>query len=231
MPDNILNKILINVSSDITLWGMFLNFAVALLLGIIIGITYIITQQKQGYQKSYVITLVMLPIILSVIILFIGSNIARAFSLSGTLAIIRYRSVPGDPKDIGYVFFATGAGLACGVGFYGYGVVFVVLLSIVLVVLEKTNFAVPKKSRKILKITVPEDLNYQKQFNEVLKKYTSSYEKIKVKTTELGSLFELVYNVTIPDNTDEFEMINELRCLNGNLSIILTDAPYLSVNM
>ena len=163
----------------------------------------------------------MLPIILSVIILFIGSNIARAFSLAGTLSIIRVRSAPGDPKDIGFIFFDIAAGLACGVGLFGYGAIFVAILCIIMILAEKFKFFEKKHVQKVLKITIPENLNYQGAFDEILKKYTKKYSLTRIKTTDLGSLFELNYNVIMLHDEDEQEFINELRCRNGNLNIIL----------
>ena len=111
----------------------------------------------------------MLPAILSVIIIFVGSNIARAFSLAGTLSIIRFRSAPGDPKDIGFIFFSIAAGLASGVGLYGYGALFAALLSVIIVIAEKKELFLKKTVSKKLRITVPEDLNYEGAFDEVLK--------------------------------------------------------------
>ena len=163
----------------------------------------------------------MLPIILSVIILFIGSNIARAFSLAGTLSIIRFRSAPGDPKDIGFIFFDIAAGLACGVGLFGYGAIFVAILCIIMILAEKFKFFEKKQVQKVLKITIPENLNYQGAFDEILKKYTKKYSLTRIKTTDLGSLFELNYNVIMLHDEDEQKFINELRCRNGNLNIIL----------
>ena len=115
--DNLFNNILANTSSEIGVMSSVITMLAAVLLGVIIAVTYMKTQEDE-YQSSFAVTLVMLPIILSVIIVFIGSNIARAFSLAGTLSIIRFRSAPGDPKDIGFIFFDIAAGLACGVGMY-----------------------------------------------------------------------------------------------------------------
>ena len=219
--DNLFNNTLSFTSSNITFCGMLLTFFVAIVFGFVIGTTYMITQKRQGYQRNFVLTLIMLPVILSMIIIFVGSNIARAFSLAGTIAVIRYRSAPGDPKDIGYVFFAVASGLACGVGLFGYAAIFVLLLCLILILVEKFNFAVPSKKVKILKITVTEDMNYSNIFDDVLNKYTENYELIKIKTTDLGSLFEVVYQITTKDTTDDSELINDLRCINGNLTIVL----------
>ena len=218
--NNLFNDVLSNVSADITLGGAIVTMLVAVLFGGAIGLTYYKTQEE-NYQRSMAVTLLMLPIILSVIILFVGSNIARAFSLAGTLSIIRFRSAPGDPKDIGFIFFDIAAGLACGVGLYGYGAIFVAILCIIMILTEKFKFFEKKQVQKTLKITIPENLNYQGAFDEILKKYTRKYTLRQIKTTDLGSLFELNYSIFMLNDADEQEFINELRCRNGNLNIIL----------
>lgn len=219
--NSLFNEILSSVSADITVGTAIITMLVAIVFGGVIGFTYYKTQEE-NYQRSLAITLLMLPIILSVIILFIGSNIARAFSLAGTLSIIRFRSAPGDPKDIGFIFFDIAAGLACGVGLFGYGAIFVVLLCVVMILAEKFKFFEKKTIQKTLKITIPEDLNYQGAFDEILQKYTKKYTLTQIKTTDLGSLFVLCYSVIMQNDKDEQEFINDLRCRNGNLNITLT---------
>ena len=226
--NNLFNNILSNVSDDITLSAAIITIFVAVAFGAIIGFTYYKTQEE-NYQRSMAITLLMLPVILSVIIVFIGSNIARAFSLAGTLSIIRFRSAPGDPKDIGFIFFDIAAGLACGVGLYGYGAIFVIILCVIIILAEKWEFFEKKDVQKTLKITIPENLNYQGAFDEILDKYTKKYKLTKIRTTDLGSLFELDYNVIMLSDINEQEFINELRCRNGNLNIILAISAPLKI--
>lgn len=223
--DSIFNGILASTSNDITVLGALITILVSAAFGGMIAFTYYKTQDESVYQQNFAVTLMMLPIILSVIILFVGSNIARAFSLAGTLSIIRFRSAPGDPKDIGFIFFAIAAGLACGVGLYGYGTMFVLILCILLFVLKYAGVFSKKTIQKVLKITIPEDLNYDGVFDEILQKYTKSYALNKIKTTDLGSLFEVCYNVTMQKDVNEQEFLNELRVRNGNLKIILSVAP------
>ncbi|MBQ7718623.1 MAG: DUF4956 domain-containing protein [Clostridia bacterium] len=226
--DNLFNSILTNVSQDITISSAVITMVVAVVFGLAIGFTYYKTQEE-NFQRNMAVTLMMLPVILSVIILFVGSNIARAFSLAGTLSIIRFRSAPGDPKDIGFIFFDIAAGLACGVGLYGYGAVFVILLCALMLFSEKYKLFEKKSVQKTLKITIPENLNYEGVFDGILKKYTKSYKLAKIKTTDLGSLFELCYNLTMQKDVNEQEFINELRCRNGNLNIILAVAAPIKI--
>lgn len=163
----------------------------------------------------------MIPCIIAIIILLIGSNIARAFGLAGAFSIIRFRSTPGDPKDIAYVFFTMAAGLSCGVGYFGYAIFFTILLCLFMVVLSKVNFGARKSSYKLLKVVIPENLDYEREFEDVFDKYTLSRELRKVKTTDLGTLYELVYIISINNNVSEKDFLDALRCRNGNLNIIL----------
>lgn len=223
--NEIFNTILANTAADITVKSAVITMVMALIFGAAVAFTYYKTQEEDLYQESMGITLFMLPVILSVIILFVGSNIARAFSLAGTLSIIRFRSAPGDAKDIGFIFFDIAAGLACGVGLYAYGALFIIVLCAALVVVKKGNLFKTRNVRKTLKITIPEDLNYQGVFDDILDKYTKKHTLTKIKTTDWGSLFELCYSVSMDQTQNEQEFLNELRCRNGNLNIILAVAP------
>ena len=222
---NLFNTTFTDASETLSVPMVLIALAAALVMGGIIAFTYWKTQEDELCQRSFAITLWMLPIILAVIILFVGSNVARAFSLAGTLSIIRFRSAPGDPKDIGFIFFSIAAGLAAGVGLYGYGLLFVILLCAALLLLEGLGLFQKKALRKSLRITVPEDLNYEGAFDDILETYTKSYRLTKIKTTDLGSLFELSYSIVMPPKGNDREFLNELRARNGNLNIILSVEP------
>lgn len=228
--DTILNTTLTETSATLTVTSALIVMGAAILMGVIIAATYMLTHRDE-YQQSFAITLTMLPVILAVIIVFVGSNVARAFSLAGTLSIIRFRSAPGDPEDIGYIFFSIAAGLACGVGLYGYGLLFVAVLCLFMILIKQLKFGAHKSSKKLLKIIVPEDLDYEGAFDEVLEKYTSRYTLTKVKTTDLGALYELSYTVNIRKGVNEKDFMDELRCRNGNMSIILSMAADGFVNV
>jgi hypothetical protein len=211
----------ISTSSDLTMSEALSAMAFALIFGLVITVVYMVTH-KDNYQQSFALTLAMLPVIMAMIILFVGSNITRAFSLAGTLSIIRFRSAPGDPQDIGYIFFDIAAGLACGVGMYIYGGIFVAVVSLFMLVIWKTNFGARKEQARLLKIVIPENLDYQGAFDDLFEKYTKSIKMLKVRTTDLGSLYELSYNVKLADGADEKAFIDDLRCRNGNLNIVLS---------
>ncbi|MBD3917456.1 DUF4956 domain-containing protein [Paenibacillus sp. PR3] len=198
---------------------LFLSFA----LGGMISFTYMKTQAT--YTQNFALTMIVLPTIVAIIILLIGSNIARAFSLAGAFSIIRFRSAPGDPKDIAFVLFTMAAGLACGVGAYGYAVLFTVVLCLLMFFLKAIRFGAKTSTQKLLKVTIPENLNYERTFDEIFNIFSVKYELKKVKTTELGSLYELVYAITIDPDTDQKEFLDAIRVRNGNLDISLTMTP------
>ncbi|SEM55757.1 DUF4956 domain-containing protein [Paenibacillus sp. OV219] len=209
--------------AELTFADAILSFAIAILLGGIISFTYMKTQRT--YSPSFTLTMMILPVIVAIIIMLIGSNIARAFSLAGAFSIIRFRSAPGDSKDISYVLFSMAAGLACGVGAYGYAVLFIVLLCVLMFVLNALKFGANKELYKTLKVTIPENLGYEEALGEVFVKHDVEYELKKVRTTELGSLYELVYSVKLGPNTNQKELLDAVRTRNGNLDITLTMSP------
>lgn len=205
-----------------TLANALLVIGSSIILGLLISLAYMYTHKKEGYTPGFTITLIMLPVIISIIILLVGNNVARAFSLAGAFSIIRFRSAPGDPKDISYIFFTLAVGLACGMGYIGYGVIVTVILCIIMIVLDKIKFAVPKTKNMRLKILVPEDLNYEGVFDEILNKYSNSWVIESVRTRDFGALFELSYRVHLTEDVSQKKFIDELRCKNGNLNIALT---------
>lgn len=201
-----------------TLWVILASIG----LGLLISIVYMLTHKKEGYTDGFTATLIMLPAIIAVIILLIGNNVARAFSLAGAFSLIRYRSAPGDPKDIAYVFFTLGVGLACGLGYIAYAVLFALIMLAVMTVLWFTKFG-EKKSRKMkLKITLPENMDYKDTFNEVFSEYLTDYSFQKLKTLSYGSMYEVCYSVNMKDGNLTKEFIDKLRAMNGNLNISLS---------
>lgn len=213
-------------NSELTLVHALLTILISIALGAIISFTYMKTQPM--YNQSFTLTMIVLPAIIAVIILLIGNNIARAFSLAGAFSIIRFRSAPGDPKDIAFVLFTMAAGLACGVGSFGYAVLFTIALCSLMFFLKAIKFGAKKSAQKLLKVTIPENLGYEEAFDEIFKSFKIDYELRKVRTTELGSLYELVYLVTIDHLTNQKEFLDAVRCRNGNLDITLTMSPTVS---
>ncbi len=210
------------IGDTLTLPGMLTGFGAALVLGILISLVYLKTHKTEGYSAGFVITLIMLPAIIAVIIMLIGNNVARAFSLAGAFSLVRFRSAPGDPKDIAYVFFTLGVGLACGLGFIAYALIFAAVLCLAMIIVTYTHFAQQKSSNMQLKITIPENLNFQGLFDDILNTYADSWTLRRIKTSEFGTLFEVSYILGLKAQADQKKFIDELRCRNGNLNISLT---------
>lgn len=205
--------------------GTFIACLIAsIVLGFGVSILYMLTHKKEGYTQSYAITLIMLPPIVCVLLMLI--NFIGGIAIAGIFGLTRYRSVAADPKDIGYVFMAMALGVVTGMGYIAYGVIFLVAMAIVLFVLNMLNFAAPKTSDMTLKIAVPENLNYDGLFDSVLNKYCASWRLRRVKTTNFGSMFDCIYSIQLPTNVEQKKMIDELRTLNGNMTITLTLFKY-----
>ena len=209
------------LAEDLTPVKVLIFLGVALALGLIISLVYMFTHRKEGFSQSFAVSLVILAPIVAIVILLIGNNVARAFSLAGAFALIRFRSAPGDPKDIAYVFFSVVAGLACGLGFIAYAAVFVLVLGAVMIVLHLTNFGRMKIQNLELRITVPETLNYSGAFDDILKKYTTHSKITRIRTVDFGALFEVTFSVNVSLDIDTKAFLDELRTRNGNLKIIL----------
>lgn len=198
----------------------------SIVIGIVISIVYLFTHKKEGYSQAFCVALILLAPIVGMVILLIGNNVARAFSLAGAFALIRFRSAPGDPKDIAFVFLSVVMGLACGMGYWLYAGIATIVICLLIIILHFTNFAGKKGNVYTLKITVPETLNYVGAFDDTLKKYTKSFKLVQVKSVDFGALFELSFTVDLKDDKQIREMLDDLRAMNGNLKIMLsTEAP------
>lgn len=205
----------ISISSSVT------GIGIGIILGLVIGFAYTFLCRKDGYGKNFILGLIILPAIVAAVILLVGSNVARAFSMAGAFALVRFRSAPGNAKDIAVVFFAMASGLACGLGYVTFACVFTAAILVVLFVLELGHFAEGGRRKKQLRITIPENLNYESVFDDILDKNTENSELKKVKTTNMGTMFELTYSIIMKKGASEKELIDAIRTRNGNLNITL----------
>ena len=208
-------------ASGLTLGGLLVSIAAALVLGIAIALAY---QFRTPCSRSFVVTLASLPAIVTVVILMVGGNLGTGVAVAGTFSLVRFRSMPGTAKEICAVFLAMAVGLACGMGYPLVGAILAVILCLFNLLLTAVNFGGGKNAelRKTLRITVPEDLDYSRVFDDILARYTSEHKLTSVKTTNLGSLNKLTYEITLKKDGTEKEMIDELRCRNGNLEISIS---------
>jgi hypothetical protein len=212
----------INQEINLTLEAAILVTLVSLALGVFLSLIYLFTHRKSGYMPSMPTTLIVLPVVVSTVIMLVGTNYASAFALAGVFTLIRFRSEPGDPKDISYIFAIVSAGLCCGMGFVLYAVAICVLLGIILLVLYFIKYGEVKKTDLKLKVLIPEDLNFEHAFDDIFTKYNVKAALDKVKTADFGTIYELIYRLNVPADFKQKEFIDELRTRNGNLNIILT---------
>ncbi len=219
---------LVNTSAETvtayTLNDMFVGIAITLIIGLMVCFTYMKTTKKSEVSESFVTTLIIVPIVINIIIAVIGNNVASAFSLAGAFSIIRFRSEPGDPKDIGYIFFSMAGGLACGLGLYLDAIVFTIILCIIMFLLNKFNFGVISRNKKSLKILIPENYDFEGAFDDLFLTYTENAELIRIKSVDLGSLFELNYIVNLKQDAKQKEFLDHIRSRNGNLTVLLSVA-------
>lgn len=199
----------------LTASNFLLSFAVSLALGFVIAGLYMF---RSHYSKSFVMTLVMLPAVVQVVIILVNGNLGVGVAVAGTFSLVRFRSVPGTAREITSIFLAMAVGLAAGMGYLGIAVLLVVVLGAVSMILTITSFG-DQRNRKDLRITIPESLNYTDVFDDILKSYAKNWELVQVKTTNMGSLYKLTYQIEMKDTSEEKKMIDELRCCNGNLEI------------
>ena len=174
---------------------------------------------KNTYTKSFVVTLALLPAMVQIVIMLVNGNLGAGVAVMGAFSLVRFRSVPGSAREIGSLFFAMALGLATGMGYLGYAVLFLLMIGIANILLYSTSFAAPKLIDRELKITIPESLDYEGVFDDLFDKYTTRHELLHVKTSNMGSLYELCYLVRLKDTSINKNFLDEIRCRNGNLNI------------
>lgn len=193
---------------------------VTLVLG---GILALIHTYKNDYTRSFVMTLAILPAVVAVVILMVNGNIGAGVAVAGTFSLVRFRSAPGTAREIGAIFAAMGMGLIMGMGYAVYAVLFTCLIGLAMLIYAGFSAGTRESLRKSLRITIPENLNYTDVFDEILKKYTKSYKLKQVKTSNMGSLFKLSYEIVMSDPSLEKEFLDAIRVRNGNLEISISE--------
>jgi len=206
------------LTTVISVPDFLLCIGTSLVIGLIIAFSYM---YRTRYTKSFVITLSLLPAVVCVVIMMVNGNVGTGVAVAGAFSLVRFRSVPGTAKEIGTLFLAMGAGLIAGMGYLGFAVLFALILCAVFMLYSHLDFGAKKNAAvyKTFHITIPENLDYSNVFDEIFHTYTRTYELTGVKTTNMGSMFRLTYDVVLKDATKEKELIDKLRCRNGNLEI------------
>ena len=211
------------IETGITSGSFFVCVMASLFLGAVIALSYMFRSQ---YSKSFVVTLALLPATVQMIIMMVNGNIGVGVAVAGAFSLVRFRSVPGNAREIGSVFLSMAVGLATGMGFVWVAAVFTAIMVAFTLFYTLVGFGKAKSADRELKITIPENVDYTNLFDDLLKKYTSFNELVRVRTVNMGSLFQLVYKVRLRDVNKTKQFLDELRCRNGNLDIVCTLPAY-----
>lgn len=193
--------------------------ATALVLGVIIAITHMKTAQT---NKGFLVTLAVLPLLVMAVMIMINGNLGTSIAILGAFSLIRFRSLQGKANELLSVFFAMMVGLACGMGHILFGTVITAIAVLAIFLFTYTGFLTPNRRRRVLKIVIPEDLDYEEEFEAVFRKYTSKAELVRMKTMNMGSLYKLTYDVTMKSGVKEKAFLDEIRVKNCNLKVLLS---------
>jgi len=222
MLNTLFSSIFDTTASTISISTFLWCIIASIIAGILIAVSY---SFKSKYSKGFLITLAMLPMLVSVVIMMVNGNIGAGVAVAGAFSLVRFRSNPGTAKEIGSIFGAMAIGLITGMGYIGYALLFTLIFCLVLLCFETIGSEMSHVNQKILTIAIPESINYTEVFDEVFDSFTSEHKLMTVKTSNMGSIYKLTYEITENDITKEKDMIDALRCRNGNLEISISYKP------
>ncbi len=200
-----------------TLSAFLICIAAALVLGVLNAVVF---SFRSRHSDSLSLTLALLPPVVALIIMMVNGNIGAGLAVAGTFSLVRFRSAPGTAREIVGIFLSTAIGLACGMGYVGIAALFFVIMAAVVLLLSLLRFGAANDRYRMLRITIPENLEYEGLFDDLFEKYTTSHELVKVKTTNMGTLYELSYDIYLKSSEPSKQFIDDIRCRNGNLNII-----------
>ncbi len=197
-----------------------LSFLICIFTAMVLGLlSALVFSGRDRHSAAFRQSLALLPPVVALVIMLVNGNIGAGLAVAGTFALVRFRSAPGTAKEITGLFFSVTIGLACGMGYVGYAALFFLVMAVYALALDRFRFGESAAQRRVLKITVPENVAYDELFDDLFAEYTRSHELIRVRTTNLGTLFELSYAVELKDAGHSKEFIDAIRCRNGNLNI------------
>lgn len=218
------------LTSTLTPATFFICTAVSVVLGLLIALCYMKTCKK--HNAGFVTTIALLPAVVQIVIMLVNGNLGAGVAVAGAFSLVRFRSIPGTAREICMIFIALAAGLATGMGYLAFAVCFVIVTALLALIYARAGLGEKaSKGKKSLVIVIPETLNYTEVFDDLFKEYTESNELVSVKTTNMGSLFKLSYEVKLKDASREKEFIDALRTRNGNLEIQCAKLPDNQINL
>lgn len=214
-----LNSIFSETASSVELSSILLCSIISIILGVVIALTH---KQTSKYNKNFLVTLSILPLLVQTIIIMVNGNLGTSVAIMGAFSLVRFRSLPGTSKEILSVFFAMTVGLATGMGHLVFAIIITIIGSLAIFILSKVALFNNNKKEKILKIMIPENLDYTNVFDDIFETYTEKVELEQVKTTNMGSMFDLSYCIILNENVNEKEFLDDLRVKNGNLKVMIS---------
>lgn len=214
-----LNSIFSETASSVELSSILLCSIISIILGVVIALTH---KQTSKYNKNFLVTLSILPLLVQTIIIMVNGNLGTSVAIMGAFSLVRFRSLPGTSKEILSVFFAMTVGLATGMGHLVFAIIITIIGSLAIFILSKVALFNNNKKEKILKIMIPENLDYTNVFDDIFETYTEKVELEQVKTTNMGSMFDLSYRIILNENVNEKAFLDDLRVKNGNLKVMIS---------
>ena len=196
------------------------NFIVCLACAFVCGlITCLAASFRTNATKSYRTSLLLIPMIVTTVIMMVNGSIGTGIAVAGTFSLVKFRSIPGDAKQIVSIFLAVASGLACACGYVALAILFTIIVAAVMCIIATVPMSDDRKL--MLQVLVPENLNYMTEFDDLFAKYTKRHGLSKVKTTQMGSLYKLYYSIEMNDGSKIKEFMDEIRCRNGNLEVMI----------
>lgn len=203
--------------------GTFSLQSVAMALGtaFVLGLAIALLYRSLASSSGFTVILAVLPLLVTSVIMIVNGNLGASVAVLGAFGLVRFRSAPGTAREIGFIFYAMAVGLAAGMGFLSLAFIITITAGLVILVLEKIHFGDTESNERQLRITIPEDLNYDGIFDDLFFEYTKQAKLEKVKTTNMGTMYELFYRIQLRDTKKQKAFIDALRCRNGNLTIMM----------
>ncbi len=198
------------------------SFLICLLAAAAFGfVIALVHMYKTKCSQSFAITLALLPMMIAVIILLVNGSVGTGIAVAGAFSLTRFRSQPGTGKEISSIFFAMVTGLACGTGYVGIALLFTAIVGVLSIVYQTVGFGKKASPAKELMVVIPENLDFEEVFDSIFKTYTESAELTKIRTTNMGSMYKLKYEVVLKNDADKKKFMDEIRVRNGNLEVML----------
>ncbi len=212
------------VASYFSIWELLVGLSLSFVLNVFIGFIYRTTHTGVSYSQSFVATTVIVGVTVTVIMLIIGSNIARAFTLVGALSIIRFRNAVKDTRDVGFIFLSMAIGMACGARFFGTALIFALVVSSFVYALHAFDVFSRPMLNQILRIYVPEGVDHEQDFKDIFYKFLESQSLLSLENVRQGTFLELVYSVVLRKDVSSREFVDGIRDINGNAKVSLTQS-------